>query len=238
MCSAGGPGGSWADAAHRWREPVCRQSLAFLNTSFSNFWDLFCCCLHRGWRGCYILLGIEKDRRSPPPHKCRHGRIWFTLVTFAENDLIVKPLSFREILPVSAMCCKERIQQFDDGGSDEEDIWRKSILCLHQNPRDDQGGAHSLVTVVSNQCMRHDTSASPHKHIWPRDHMSWSERPLLTGGRVGTTPCLWKTSLWVTWVRAPSTGCVWTAGTQPLGMGKGCWGSLSYGAWGVFPGWS
>lgn len=27
-------------------------------------------------------------------------------------------------------CCKERIQQFDDGGSDEEDIWEEKHIAF------------------------------------------------------------------------------------------------------------
>lgn len=27
-------------------------------------------------------------------------------------------------------CCKERIQQFDDGGSDEEDIWEEKHITF------------------------------------------------------------------------------------------------------------
>lgn len=61
----------------------------------------------------------------------------FTMVTFRENNLILKfvwfspPLVFIQgNIALFEACCKERIQQFDDGGSDEEDIWEEKHIAF------------------------------------------------------------------------------------------------------------
>lgn len=67
------------------------------------------------------------------PFSKGNGTMRFTVVTSGENNSVFTFVFSHFVqgnIALFEACCKERIQQFDDGGSDEEDIWEEKHIAF------------------------------------------------------------------------------------------------------------
>uniref|UniRef100_A0A6I8P789 Protein phosphatase 6 regulatory subunit 3 n=1 Tax=Ornithorhynchus anatinus TaxID=9258 RepID=A0A6I8P789_ORNAN len=113
-------------------------------------------------------------------------------------------------------CCKERIQQFDDGGSDEDDIWEEKHVAFapEAQRRSSSGSTDSEESSAgAEDKMEVDLSEAP----------AWSatfDVPMETGHGAGLDP--WGSGVWSTEEPLPTKETGWASflGFQPAGSPK------------------